>query len=78
MEAQVLSLVAKGIPYAVIGERVGKSKSAIAGIVYRHRKPYVPTGTKGHPRINDLWTEERLTEKWADRKKRGSSEISLV
>lgn len=38
--ARIGALYAAGVSYRAIGKAIGKSKSAIAGLIYRHRGEY--------------------------------------
>lgn len=67
--AELRRLVDQDLRYDVIARKLGRpSRRAIGGAVYRyitHPEAYTP-----RPRVApDVWTDARLTERWADRQK---------
>ncbi|QDH50422.1 hypothetical protein [Caulobacter phage KcrB] len=85
-DAVLLKDWARGRSASVIGMRLGRSRCAVLGRLYRlgalneDRKAVAPERLPAHRPFGnkhaskDLWTESLLTEKWADRKARLAKE----
>ena len=56
-----------GLSFRQVAKEMGVTRGAALGAFHRMKLPPDKRG-KGN---SDRWTEERLTERWADRKKAG-------
>lgn len=73
----VIALVKSGLSYVEAGRRVGVTKGAVAGLVYRWRHPWVPKKRDWSvDRRADDWSVV-LVEPWAERKARLAKERTV-
>lgn len=76
---QLLALRAEGLSFRQIADRMGLSRMAVGNRLRHLRlgpaarsKPRMPRDLRST--VKGEWTEENLTEKWADRRKRKGSQ----
>ena len=70
-EAEAVALVER-MSYSAAARVMGVSRTAVAGLVYRARHVKEGEAPRARPaRVqDDRWDERKLTERWADRKRK--------
>lgn len=71
-----MAMIAAGMSYEKAGSRFGLTRGMVAGIIHRMRHPESGRDRRKIEVDQGLWTEERLTEKWAHRKLRRQREAA--
>lgn len=69
-KAKLMAMIDSGVSYGSAGKKLGLTRGAVAGIIYRIRHPDadVKRDRRKLDGARDLWSESRLTERWSDRK----------
>lgn len=65
----LLALTERGLSASQCAIRLGTTRNAVLGKLWRQRRVLRPP-SEPKSKLGPMWTEQRLTERWADRKKK--------